>query len=66
MRLRYLPKSGALWDGCSLPPLRPLPNIYLSNRPYGGDLVESIAVGFHEYRAVFQLGAGPDALWGVS
>ena len=62
MRLHYLPKSGALWDGCSLPLLRPLPNIYLSNRPYGGDLKEPIAGGFYEYRAVFQLLAGPDVV----
>ena len=66
MRLHYFPKNGALWDGCSLPPLRPLPNIYLSNRPYGGDLKELIAGGFIEYGAGSHSKACPDALWGVS
>jgi hypothetical protein len=66
MRLHYFPKNGALWDGCCDPLLRHIANIYLRRWPYGGVTNEAIAVGLNTYGAVGHLGAGPDALWGVS
>jgi hypothetical protein len=64
MRLHYLPENGATSDGCSFtdetndPPIRTLPNIYLSNSPYRGVVAVSIAIGFLEYSAVDQLRVG--------
>jgi hypothetical protein len=72
MGLHYFPKNGAIRDGCSLfqkayvPPIRHIANIYLRRWRYGWVIEEAITVGFYEYRAVFQLRAGPDALLGAS
>ena len=66
MTIDYCLRNGAIGDGCSVPLLRAFPKIYISNVPYGGVIEDSIAVGFYEYRAVFQLRAGLDVVSGAS
>ena len=53
MTTDYFSANGAIWDGCCVPPLSHLSNIYLSNCPYGGVIAEPKTAGFINIAPLF-------------